>query len=78
MMRYFFDVRSEQLETLDEEGVELENEQQMQREARRLLAQIAEDESRFQTASVLMARVRDQSGQPVYRAVLTLEGQRLQ
>lgn len=77
-MRYFFDIRGEQVETRDEEGVELENEAQAQREARRLLAEIAEDETRFCASSVLMARVRDQSGQSIYRAVLTLEGARLQ
>ncbi len=77
-MRYYFDIHSERLETTDEEGVELDSEQQMQREARRILAEIAEDECRFQQTSVLMARVRDQAGCPVYRAVLTLDGQRLQ
>ena len=77
-MRYFFDIRGEQVETRYEAGMELENEAQAQREARRLLAEIAEDETRFQASSVLMARVRDQSGQPIYRAVLTLEGAQMQ
>ena len=77
-MRYFFDIKGERVETRDEEGVELDNEQQAQREARRLLAEIAEGETRFASSSMLMAKVRDQSGQPIYRAVLTIEGARLQ
>ena len=77
-MRYFFDIKGERVETRDEEGVELDNEQQAQREARRLLAEIAEDESRFTSSSVLLAKVRDQSGRSIYRAMLTLEGARLQ
>jgi len=77
-MRYFFDIRSDQLETRDEVGIELENEAQAHREARRLLAEIAEDELRVSQCAMLTARVRDQSGQPIYRAVLTLEGARLQ
>lgn len=77
-MRYFFDVSSDRLETRDEEGCELSSETQMQSEARRILAEIAEDEARFHARAVLTARVRDASGTPVYRAVLTLEGQPLQ
>jgi hypothetical protein len=50
----------------------------MQCEARRVLAQIAEDETRFSPRSILTARVRDSLGTPVYRVVLTLEGQSLQ
>ena len=77
-MRYFFDIKSDRAETLDEEGCELETEAQMQREARRILAELAEDETRFSPSSVLMTRVRNSQGRPVYRAVLTLEGQALQ
>ena len=77
-MRYFFDVSSDRLETRDDEGCELANETLMQSEARRILAQIAEDEARFYPRATLTARVRDASGTPVYRAVLTLEGQALQ
>ena len=44
----------------------------------RLHRAIAEDEARFYTRATLTARVRDASGTPVYRAVLTLEGQPLQ
>jgi len=77
-MRYFFDIQGHQMETRDEEGLELDNAAQAQCEARRLLAAIAEDETRFSTSSVLMAKVRDQHGQPIYRAVLTLEGAALQ
>ena len=77
-MRYFFDIQGERSEIRDDEGLELDHEQQAQREARRLLAQIAEDETRFTATSVLMAKVRDQAGRPIYRAMLTLEGARLQ
>jgi hypothetical protein len=77
-MRYFIDVECERLKTRDEEGCELDSEAQMQCEARRVLAQIAEDETRFSARSVLTARVRDSAGTPVYRVVLTLEGQSLQ
>lgn len=77
-MRYFFDVKTEKLETLDEEGCELDSEIQMQTEARRILARIAEDETRVCPSSTLMARVRDAQGRAVYSAVLTLEGRPLQ
>ena len=77
-MRYFFDVSSDRLQTRDEEGCELASESLMQSEARRILAEIAEDEARFFTRATFTARVRDASGTPVYRAVLTLEGQPLQ
>ncbi len=77
-MRYFFDIQGHQVETRDEEGLELESVVQAQREARRLLAAIAEDETRFSASSVLMAKVRDQHGQAIYRAVLTLEGASVQ
>ena len=77
-MRYYIDVDTDKLQTRDEEGCELDNEAQMQCEARRVLAQIAEDETRFSPRSILTARVRDSFGTPVYRVVLTLEGQSLQ
>jgi hypothetical protein len=77
-MRYFFDVGREKLEMLDEEGSEFFSEAQMQSEARRILAEAAEAEARTRQCAVLTARVRDGSGTPVYRVVLTLEGQRLQ
>ncbi len=77
-MRYFFDIQGERNDIRDEEGLELDNEQQAHREARRLLAQIAEDESRFCATAVLMAKVRDQAGRPIYQAMLTLEGARVQ
>lgn len=77
-MRYFFDVSSDRLQTRDEEGCELATESLMQSEARRILAQIAEDEARFYTRATLTARVRDANGTPVYHAVLTLEGQPIQ
>jgi len=76
-IRYFFDIGSDRLETLDEEGCELDSEAQMQIEARRVLTQVADDEARFTARSVLTARVRDSYGTPVYRVTLTLEGQRL-
>ena len=77
-MRYYFDVDTDQFQTRDDEGCELDNEAQMQCEARRVLARIAEDETRFAPRSILSARVRDSFGTPVYRVVLTLEGQSLQ
>src|SRR3954462_6982446 len=76
-MRYFFDIRSENLETLDDEGCELASEQLMQDEARRILARIAADEARCSASALLTARVRDAEGRAVYRAVLTLEGRPL-
>jgi hypothetical protein len=77
-MRYFFDLGRENLEMLDAEGSEFASEAQMQSEARRILAEAAESEARTRQSAVLTARVRDGSGTPVYRVVLTLEGQRLQ
>jgi hypothetical protein len=77
-MRYFFDLGHEKLETLDAEGSEFASEAQMQGEARRILAEAAEAEARIRQSAILTARVRDGSGNPVYRVVLTLEGQRLQ
>jgi hypothetical protein len=77
-MRYFFDLGREQLEMLDPEGAEFFSEAQMQSEARRILAEAVEAEARTSQRSVLMARVRDDAGTPVYRVVLTLEGQSLQ
>ena len=77
-MRYFFDVGRDNLEMLDAEGSEFSSEAQMQCEARRILAEAAEAEARTRQSAVLTARVRDGAGTPVYRVVLTLEGQRLQ
>jgi hypothetical protein len=76
-MRYFFDIQSEKQDTRDDEGCELASEKLMQDEARRILARIAEDETRFCPSSTLMARVRDAQGRAVYSAVLTLEGRPL-
>jgi hypothetical protein len=76
-MRYFFDVSSDRLQTRDEEGCELSSESRMRSEARRLPAEIAEDEACFQDRATLTARVRDAAGKAVYQAVLTLEGRPL-
>ena len=75
-MRYFFDILSDRMETLDEEGCELESETQMRQEATRLLAEIVAAEAPYGIAR-LTARVRDGSGRQVYRTVLSIEGQRL-
>jgi len=77
-MRYFFDILSDRSETLDEEGCELQGDTEMHKEAVRLLAEIASDEAPYGGPPVLTARVRDTSGRAIYRAVLSIEGQRLQ
>ncbi len=77
-MRYFFDVRSDNHEIVDEEGCELQCDAQMQQEATRLLAAIAVDEFPTGRVPALTTRVRDINGTAIYRAVLTIEGQRLQ
>ena len=77
-MRYFFDILSAQVETVDEEGCDLQNDAEMQKEAVRLLAQIVSDEAPYGNTPELTARVRDISGRQVYRAVLSIAGQRLQ
>ena len=77
-MRYFFDILSDRLETLDEEGCDLQNDIEMQKEAVRLLAEIASDEAPYGNPPVLTARVRDMNGRQIYRAVLSIEAQRLQ
>jgi len=76
-MRYFFDILSDRMETVDEEGCELESDAQMRIEATRLLADIVAAEAPYGIAR-LTARVRDGKGQQVYRTVLSIEGQRLQ
>jgi hypothetical protein len=76
-MRYFFDILSDRLETLDKEGCELESDLQMRQEATRLLAEIVSDEAPYGIAR-LTARVRDGNGRQIYRTVLSIEGQRLQ
>ena len=76
-MRYFFDILSDRLETVDEEGCELESDAQMQAEATRLLADIVVAEAPYGIAR-LTARVRDGQGRQVYRTVLSIEGQRVQ
>ncbi len=77
-MRYFFDVLSDNHEIIDEEGSELQSDAQMQLEATRLLAGIASNEALYGGGPPLLTRVRDINGTPIYRAVLTIEGQRLQ
>jgi len=77
-MRYFFDILSDSHEIIDEEGCELQSDAQMQQEATKLLANIASDEAPYGRAPTLMTRVRDMNGTAIYRAVLTIEGQRLQ
>jgi hypothetical protein len=76
-MRYFFDILSDRLETVDEEGCELDSDAQMRVEATRLLADIVAAEAPYGIAR-LTARVRDSKGRQVYRTVLSIEGQRLQ
>jgi hypothetical protein len=75
-MRYFFDIVSDRLETVDAEGCELESDAQMRQEATRLLAEIVAAEAPYGIAR-LTARVRDGAGRQVYRTVLSIEGQRL-
>ena len=77
-MRYFFDVLSDSHEIIDEEGCELQSDAQMQQEATRLLANIALDEAPYGPPPAVMTRVRDMNGRAIYRAVLTIEGQRMQ
>jgi hypothetical protein len=77
-MRYFFDVLSDSHEFIDEEGCELQSDAQMQLEATRLLAGIASDEALYGGGPPLVTRVRDMNGTAIYRAILTIEGQRLQ
>ncbi|MBV9550465.1 MAG: hypothetical protein JO256_12425 [Alphaproteobacteria bacterium] len=77
-MRYYFDIQSERLNSVDHEGCELADDQQMRRETARLLAQIAFDELPYAQYPALSARVRDAEGRTVYCAVLRLEGARLQ
>lgn len=76
-MRYFFDILSDRLETVDEEGCELESDAQMRAEATRLLADIVAAEAPYGIARVT-ARVRNCQGRQVYRTVLSIEGQRVQ
>jgi len=76
-MRYFFDILSDRLETVDEEGVELQSDTQMRQEAARLLAEIVAAEAPYGMAR-LTARVRDGNGRQVFRTVLSIEGQRVQ
>jgi hypothetical protein len=78
MMRYFFDILSDRLETVDEEGCDLQNDGEMRKEAVRLLAQVVSDEAPYGNPPLLTARVRDMSGRQIYRAVLSIEGQRVQ
>jgi hypothetical protein len=77
-MRYFFDILSDRHETVDEEGCDLQNDGEMQKEAVRLLAQVASDEAPYGNPPLLTARVRDMTGRQIYRAVLSIEGQRVQ
>lgn len=60
-MRYFFGILSDRMETLDEEGCELESGAQMRQEATRLLADIVSAEAPYGIAR-LTARVRDGNG----------------
>lgn len=77
-MRYFFDVLSDNHEVVDEVGCELQSDAQMQQEATRLLAAIASDEFPNGRVPALMTRVRGINGTAIYRAMLTIEGQKLQ
>ena len=76
-MRYFFDIQSGDIATIDQEGCDLPNDWEMRKEALRLLAQIASDEAFMGNSPAVSTLVRDASG-PVYRAALTVEAQRLQ
>ena len=78
-MRYFFDIVSFTggQATIDQEGCDLDTESEMRKEAIRLLAQVASDEAPYGNSPAISTLVRDNNG-PVYRAVLTVEGQTLQ
>ena len=76
-MRYYFDLICGQNETVDDEGCDL-SEAEMQKQAVRLLAEIASDEAPTGNPPALTARVRDAQGNAIYRAVLHIEGARLQ
>ncbi len=63
-MRYFFDICSDGLQTYDREGSELSSETYMQREARRVLAEIASILGRndISIASVIQHEADEKSG----------------
>lgn len=74
-MRYYFDVSDDGDETRDLEGVECADEAQMQRQAAKILTEIAHDNP--SVTSRMRTRVRDAEGRPVYELLLHLEGRAL-
>jgi len=73
-MRYFFDIVDQDGATLDKDGVELGGLEQVRREARRALAEIAAEEPYRTDRLNLTIHVRDGTGQEVYNICLRIEG----
>ena len=71
-MRYFFDILERSGVTRDPEGMNLRAREDMRREAKRILAQIAVDEPYPGDELALSLRVRDEAGHVVYNLCLSI------
>jgi hypothetical protein len=71
--RFFFDVHDGEVFTVDEDGVELEDEYAAQQEAVRVLPAIAKDALPDGTEREFTVEVRDESDRKLLRATLSLK-----
>jgi hypothetical protein len=75
--RYYFDVYVGEAFTKDDHGLELDGLESAQREAVRALPEIAKDALPDSTQRDFVIQVRDEAGQKVLRATLSLTVERL-
>jgi hypothetical protein len=77
MPRYYFDVDDGEKATLDDQGLELQGIEAAQKEAVRTLPQIGKDVLPDGTEKHVVVTVRNEAGQPIIRATLSLTVERL-
>lgn len=76
-MHFFFDLEGDGILTVDSTGEEFPTMARMKSHAAALLAEVAGNLNPARDAVVLETRVRDDKGNAVYKAVLTITGQDL-
>ncbi len=75
--RYFFDVHDGEVSTIDDTGLELDGLEAAQNEAVKCLPEVAKDALPDGTARTFTVVVREEGGEPVLKASLSLVVERL-
>lgn len=75
MSRYYFDLHNGDGPLKDEEGLELETRESVNRQVARILADLARDEMPTHDRAVISLKVRNEAGQVVSFASLTFQSE---